>query len=381
MRNNWEDVYALEIFPSGTTLTQIVAGDPVFDGVTTKGVRGIVGNASKCIYNLIPEGEHPTIKASTGLVQSDLAIGKSLDNVASYTAVTKKPDNQTFNVLYNANNLSAFFKLFFQSGISIAAGTTNTALQIMTCTPYLDSAPVQYGNYIRFMQNSGESDEVDEVFKGIIVKKITLKSEEGGIVNGDVELMGAGFDQGSFAGAASTGKLAKCQPFDPIIPLRFEDLTVVLGTSTISIPKFELTFENNAIAHYYNETAAKIIALGKLQVSGTMSIPWNDTSSEGKNKQITDYIANLDKSLRLIWGNPLGSGSLEVDVLAADAKNLISNNYLAIDLNIKITDYNMSDIDGLPMIDITFSSVQDEDDTNGTVTVRLGYAIANNSWS
>jgi len=377
-RNIWEEIFALEIFNTGTSLSSIVSGSPVFDASTTKGVRGIFGTGANTVYNLLPT-EHSEIKAQAGSIKHDLVTGKSIDNVVSYTSVTTKPENAVIPVLYNSNNLSAFFKLWCQSGVTVANGTTNTALQIMTCVPYTDTQPTVFGNLIKFMQDSGETDPVDQLLKGVLIKRINIKGEEGGVIDGELEYMGAKRGDGNYAGSSGTGALAKSKPFDSITPLKFEDLTVILGGQTISVPKFDITFENNAFSHYYNETSAKALNLGKIDVTGTLTVPWNDTTSEGKNKQITDFISGIDKTLEFVWGNPTG-GSGAVDVLAANAKNQVSNNYFSIRLNIRISDYTQNDIDGLPMIEASFAIVEDEANTNSTMTVQIGYDKTKNLW-
>jgi hypothetical protein len=375
-RNQWEDVYALEIFGAGTTLANIVASNPVFDGTTTKGVKGVFGTASGMVYNLLPEG-HPAFKAAVGTVRKDLATGKALDNVVAYTGVTRKAEPIVITVGgFNAHNLSAFFKLFFHSGVAVANGVTNTDLQIMTCSPYSNTVPTTYGNLVKFMQATGESDAVDECLQGCLVKRIMMKGEEGGIIDGEVEFVGATYKEISLAGGAG-GPLEKSKPFDDKISLRFEDMTVKLAGQTVSIPRFELTLENNTVFHYYNEVAAKTINLGRIDGSGTIVIPWNDTTSEGKNKQIQDLIASVDKTLSFIWGNPT-SGS--VDVLPASAKNGIVANYLSIDMNVRLEDYTPTEIDGLPMLEVQFRIVEDAANTNGTITCKLGYNKNGNTW-
>jgi len=370
-RNIWEDVYALEIFQSGTTLANIVANNPVFDGLTTKGVRGIYGTSA--IYNLLPT-EHPNLKAQQGTVKKELATGRSIDNVVSYTTVTIKPENFVLPVLFNAHNLSAYLKLMFQGAVSVADGVANPDLQVMTAVPYTETCPIIYGNVVKFMQGEGGGSAVDQALRGVIVSRITLRSEEGGLVEGEVEFMGSNFAQLDLAGTA--GPLSKCLPFDSTPALRHEDLTVLLGGVTVSTPRVELEINSNAVMHFYNETAAKAINLGMLTVTGTVVVPWNDGSSEGANKQITDYISGVDKTLTLVWGNPNGA----VDTLSANAKNNIDGNYFSAALNVRITDYDQTDIDGLPMLDTQFAIVQDEANTNGTATFKVAYKKSVNLW-
>jgi hypothetical protein len=373
-RNIWEDVYALEIFQTGTSLSDITSNNPVFDGVSTKGVRGIYGTSA--IYNLLPT-EHPNLKAQQGTVKKDLATGKPIDNVVSYTSVTIRPENFVLPVVFNAHNLSAFLKLQFQSAIQVADGVTNTALQIMTATPYTDTCPVVYGNLVKFMQGDTGGSAVDQILRGVLVTRITIRGEEGGVIEGEVEFAGSNFTQLDFAGTSPNGPLAKSLPFDDTPPLRFEDLTVKLNAVTVSIPRFELNINTNVVMKFYNEVAAKAVNMGMLNVDGTVVVPWNDGSAQGSNKQITDYVSGIDKTLLFLWGNPTTDG---VDTLPANAKNNIDGNYFSAALNIRITDYEQNDIDGLPMLETQFAIVEDASNTNGTVTLKSAYKKSLNVW-
>lgn len=364
-RHIWEDIYALEIFPTTATLASLTAASaPTFDGVSTTGVRGITGVAgtsfTNVVYNLLPT-DHQTLKASSNLLEKDVVTGKSIDNAVALTPVTKKPENVTIPLIWNNHNFGAMALLFFQNGCSF---TNNAGTSVITAVPYTDSAPVRFGSLIRFMQDIGESDAVDQWMKAVIIKKLTIKGEEGGIFEGDAEFMPAAWVQGSFAGTAGQ-KLATCKPFDVNRALRFEDCTVQLGNivagtatgtyQTISVPKMDITFENNAFSHFYNASAAKVLALGKLEVTGTLTVPWNDSSSEGKNKQITDFIAGNTKQLKLTL---VETGNFNV----------------TIELSAKITDYTQNDIDGLPMLEIKFKMI--EDNTSSYVGFPLTVTIS-----
>lgn len=390
-RQIWEDVYALEVHKANVPLATVIAGTANF-GIGTHGVRGGFGTGSGLLtpkYNMLVDGSYPPLKAAYQTVEKNLATGKSLPNVISLTPVAAKPEPVVIPMVWNAHNLSAMFRLFSQDGMTLSTGTANTALQIMTCVPYISACPIVYGNLVRFRQAQTDSDTVDQVLKGVIPTRIMIKGEEGGVIEGEVEFLGAKWDHVDLS-----EKLNAAIGYDDTPPLKFEDLTVKLGTSVISIPSFEITFSNGLVHHYYNDISSKSTTLGRMNVEAQITVPWNDGSVEGSDQQITDYAAGVTKVVSLIWGNPSpvipqGAGSGEpaptlyggVDTLAASAKNNLSNNYLAIHGTMRIMDYDENDIDENPMVQTNFKTVVDGYNTLNGIRVYLGYLSTANNWT
>lgn len=386
-RQIWEDVYALEIFKTGTTLTQVTTGNPVF-ATGTHGVKGGFGTGAGNLtpkYNVLVDGSYPALKASYASVEKNLATGKSMQVASSITPVSSKPEPVVIPMIFNAHNLSAIFRLFAQDGMSLATGTANTALQIMTCIPFQDACPVVYGNLARFRQDASGVDTVDQVLKGVIPTRILIRGEEGGIIEGEVEFLGAKWENLDLS-----DKLAAAAGYDETPPLKFEDLTVKLGTTTISIPNFEITFQNGLVHHFYNETASKSVTLGRFNCEAQLTVPWNDSSTEGTDKQIEDFAAGTYKTLSLIWGNPASTTTIGsttatlyggVDTVQGNAKNSILNNYFAIHALMKIMDYDESDLDESPMITPNFKAILDSSNTLNGVTVYIGYLATANNWT
>lgn len=387
-RQIWEDVYALEVFQSGTSLSAITGNQPAFTG--THGVRGDwTGTGTGDLthkYNLLVDDAYPVVKAANTVVEKNLVTGDSLQNIVSVTQVTSKPDSVVIPVVFNAHNLSAFFYTFFQDGVTINSGTTNTALEILTCVPYSDACPTIYSNLVRFRQDAADSDEVDQTLHAVVPTRILIRGEEGGLIDGEVEFLGAKWEDYDLS-----GKLTTAQGFDTTAPLKFEDLTVKLDGVEVSIPSFECTFENGLVHQYYNQVSAQSVTLGKMMFTGTITIPWNDATAQGLDKQIDDFRAGNMKRLSLVWGNPSftqfsqgDTGTTDyggTDIASGAAKNSIVNNYFAIHAYVRIMDYDETEIDEVPMIPFDFKALKDSDGTMAGVTSYVAYDVSKNTWT
>jgi len=392
-RQIWEDVYALEVFASGTSLADIVANDPAF--TDTHGVKGdwdAVGAGDLVHkYNLLVDDAHPVVKAQNTIVEKNLVTGLSMENTVSVTQVISKPDSVVTPVVFNAHNLSAFFWLFFQDGVTINAGTTNTALEILTCVPYADACPSSFGNLVRFRQDAGDNNIVDQTLRGVIPSRMVIRGEEGGLIEGEIEWEGA-----NWTDAELDGLLAAASGFDVTAPLKFEDLSVQIDGVAVSIPAFELTFEAPVVQQYYNQIAAQSVTQGRFSFTGNITLPWNEayTIPAGTGQYVVpikNFYDGTMMRLSLVWGDasftqfavsdtgtPDYSG---VDVLPAGAKNTIVNNYFAIHSYVRIMDYDETDIDENPMVPIDFKALIDDDGTIAGVTSYIAFDVAQNTWS
>lgn len=382
-RQIWQDIYAIESFKSTTSLTSILAIQPQFSG--TKGLRGTFATNQK--YNLLVDDAYPVVKAANAVVEKNLATGKSLQNTVSITPVTARPESVTVPVVFNAHNLAMFLRLFFQDGVTLAAGTANTALQIMTCVPYTSACPIVFGNLVRFRQDAADADNIDQALQGIIPTRMVIRGAEGGLVEGEVEFFGAKWEDYDLS-----SKVVAASAFDTLAPLKFEDLTVKLDGSAVSIPAFEITLERPIVSKYYNQVSAQSITMGRLMLTGSLTIPWNEGYSIQSNEQevISNYRAGTLVMASLVWGNASftqfasGAGAPntnDVDVLAAGAKNQVDGNYFALHAVAKLTDYDENDIDEVPMVPMTFKAVEDSTSTIKGLTLRAAYKLADNSWT
>lgn len=388
-RQIWEDLYGVEIL-TGTSVTDLssaIAAGILFNSTGTTS-HGIVSNGTNTnLFNVLPVDSFPEFKAPLGIVEKSLATGKSIDNVYSLTTVAAQPEPVIIPVLWNAHKLAFFKKLFFQNGVTVGDGTTNTALQIMTAVPYTDSCPTTFGNAVRVRQDSAQAETVDEILQGVICTRMVIRGEEGGLLEGEVELLGAKWSQGDLTAAQVTA----IAPIDTLPPLKYEDCTIKIQSSTnpllmdtINAPKFEITLTNNAVGHFYNEKSLKTLNLLRFKVEGSIDIPWNDPSDQGSKKQIADFASGADKVLSIVWGNPAfnavaASPVFGVDTVA-DKNSVATNNYFGLHVNMRIVDYSNEDLDESPMIPIQFRMVEDAAGTIGTFKAITGYLKTTNKY-
>jgi hypothetical protein len=415
MRQIWEDIYSVGIIDAslGNDLSKIQAMIdntallPAFESNKIHGVCG-VGNASGLNhkYNMMPMDDYPVFKENFNIVNKNFAVGNAMDNVRSYIPVSGSPEPVTIKLAWNAINLTFFLRLFMQDGaLALETPAVNSGLEISKFIPYTSAIPVRYGIAVRFKQAAAGTDAVDQVMVGIICSKITIRGEEGGIIEGEVDLIPVGLLTLNMSNQLNNNTKA----FDDTPVLKFEDTLVFLGKHSkgsvqlignqISIPSFELTLENNVKSQFFNWPNAQNITLGRFKASGSIPVPWNTANSEGLNQQIKDFKAGVDKTLTIVWGadktnaanrNDMENGWINttlgtaagfgVDTNKTKAKNGLDNNYVSINLNIKYDDYDETDIDENPMNDMKFVSVQNDKNTFNVCTILTAYDKTKNSY-
>ncbi|HLD98265.1 MAG TPA: phage tail tube protein [Candidatus Nanoarchaeia archaeon] len=390
-RQIWEDIYGIEILPAAKNTVALALAASSDFGTTPANSHGLTGTwAVAGSNNLLPVDSYPQFKAPRSLVEKKVASGSSTQNFFSFTSVGAQPVPIVVPFLANAHNLTAFFKLLFQDNVSYAQGVTNTDLEIATHIPYDSGCATAFANLIRIRQDGDETLLRDQKVSASIVSRITLKGAQGGLIEGEVEFLAAKWEQID-AGATL---VARIQDFDSTPALKFEDLTVLGSTgdttvTELNIAEFDITFNNNAKPFFYNEAIAKTFTLGTLEVTGSLTIPWNDESAHGGNATITQFVANTTKVFSLVWGkqaaNPLTlpatGNTLGVDVLTG--KNSLTDNFFAIHANLKVEDYEETDQEENPMIPLKFRMVKSDTvpcDSVGTLKVLTGYKAATTKW-
>ncbi|MFV2014553.1 MAG: hypothetical protein ACC656_03940, partial [Candidatus Heimdallarchaeota archaeon] len=361
----------------------------------THGVRGNADGSGDLTpkYNLLVDDAFPPLKAANTVVEKTLVTGKALDNTVSITQVTSKPDSVVVPLVFNAHNLSSFLRLFFQDGVTWADGVTNSALEVQTNVPYSSACPVVYGNLVRFKQDTADTDDIDQVLHGVVPSRILIRGEEGGLIEGEVEFLGAKWEDYDLSSSLTTA-----EGFDTTAPLKFEDLTIKIAkgaeaAATISVPAFEIVFENDLVHQYYNETSAQQVSMGRMRMTGNLTIPFNDayTVQSSEHEIITNFRNGTMLRLSLVWGangftlfslndTSLAASKNGVDVLTANAKNSIVNNYLGIHALVRILDYDETEIDLNPMVPIDFKALEDDNSTVSGVSVYCGYDKSKNTW-
>jgi len=361
-RQVWQDLYAVSTTTSALALA--VTADPGFNATANKGIRG-TGSTAKGVFTMLLT-EHPDLKAPTSTVENALTHGKPIRKTIEYNQVIAQAAIATLPMLANAYNLSLFLSLLFQpddanNGASEVVGTTNATLHVLTCKPY-DQSDVTLTTYIVKVM-SDTSETLDQVMKGSICNQLTVNAEEGGLVTLSAEMIAAKWDQYDASAALTVLK----STFDDTTPLKWQDATVKIAGQTVDSKGFSMVLNNNVYFSFYNNNVVKNIFLGPLTATGTIRIPWSDASSEGKNKQLIDFISGIDKTISIYWGAAVGADTLTPKGGGTDTKN-----YFSIQMNIILTDYSITG-DNEVMIEANWAAVQDATDTSATITINCGY--------
>lgn len=353
----WQDLYAVE--QSTSALGIVVTAAPGFSRSTNIGIQG-TGGGNTGVFTLLLT-EHPDFKAPTSTVENELTTGKPIRNVIEYNPVIAQPASVTLNMLANAYNSSYFLNLLFQGGATESVGTGNTTLNVLTCVPYTTSDVSVWGVIAKAM--SDNTDAIDQVLKGAVCRQITLSGEEGGVVSLSAEMVAAKWNQEDISTKLTTLKTY----FDDTAPLRWQDATVKINSQTVGAKSFNVTIASEPLVAYYNNDAATNVCLGRLTATGSITTPWGDASSEGKNKQITDFISGVDKTIEVYWGNTSNGDCTTPKGGGSDTKN-----YLSIQMNARVTDYTVAG-DAEITIESQFTATQDSSDTYQTIRIYAGY--------
>lgn len=267
-----------------------------------------------------------------------------------------------------------------------AAGAAPGTTTLFEAKPYTSANPEVYGIFTRFVQDAADSDVVDQVLTGAICTSLTLGSEVGGTLTMEATINSAKWEQ-----ADKSAKVTKVTFQNSVVPLKHQDLQVAFNDLTnwqlTYIPSWSITITNGGVFNFYNDDAAQSAHLGRVNVEGTMTIPWGDTYA-GKDTQIDRFLDGATRQWIFFWGQPASTpwtGALldtdfvygtddlgDVLALSDEQKNGSTDvkNYLGVALNIRVTDYEVVGDNEL-MVEVTFQGAYDG--TRNAVEVYCAY--------
>jgi hypothetical protein len=368
-RVRWQDLYGVEQDNASASLAAHVAADPAFAATDI----GVQGNGTAGGKFALPLLDHPDYKAPSTTNEAEQARGISQRHVREYNTVqTGDPFETTIGMLGDAYYGSLLAYSLFQEGTTEAVGT-NTALNVLTCVPYTSADPEMYMYLTRALQNAAGSDPVDVLVKGAIVSQLTLSAEQGGLLNLEAVIKGAKWEQKDISSS-----LAAMSTFvNNVIPLKFQDMAAAIHDGSnwvpISIPSMSVTFTNNVVFNFYNGPAASSANMGRLGVSGTVTLPWG-APTVGKNYLIDRFLAGETRRMVFYWGTK-GTPAVATDYLLSDVDRLKNGttdvkNYVSIFVNARIVDYGVAGDNEL-MVEAQFEGVYDG--TNNAGELRFAY--------
>jgi len=341
---------------STRTLWQDLFGISV-EGSLTSGTFS-TGEGVTSTKTLLPLTESAFFKPSSGYFEYNQTTGKAYRTFQEYTQTYQgEPVEYTFGVQANAHTLSLVQSLFFQGGCTQAAGDADSSYKF-TSVPYTSADPSYYAYFMRWLQETVDSDPIDELVEGGVCNTFTLSGEKGGLITLEVGMQGANFIQGDYSAHQTIEVDAG---FDTLAPLKFQNMTATIADAggegaAIQVPSFSITVSETPTWSFYNDTQASNVALGPIEVNGSISFPWSD-SNYGTDSSITDFMNGQDKEVILSWGDTDATG------------------YVYVKLNCFITDYTIGGDNEL-VVEATLTGVASSDGSTPPITIITQYDSA-----
>lgn len=274
MRAPYQDIYLI------TTNETSIGTSQDFDGAEI--------GLSTGVFNLVPTN-HPNLLSGQQISDVPKATGLSQRRTGAgyeYNQTIKNPSVSGLTVEMTTKNLGLFLWLLFQQGVSQGAA----AYYKKTAIPYTDSDCEVWASIARVLDASTESHQID----GAIISSMTISGSAGGVLTISADFIGA-----TFSSAKDLDTIATAIPAEA--PFLFQDGTITMATEAVKLDSFTITINNNAERRHYDSATAQKIVLGKLDVTGTIAIPWAQTN-QSKNAQLANFVAGTDVLLSMTWG-------------------------------------------------------------------------------
>tara|TARA_R100000458_G_C8275331_1_gene250383 strand:+ start:121 stop:1179 length:1059 start_codon:yes stop_codon:yes gene_type:complete len=340
-RTLWQDLFAINVSSN-------LNGNS-FSGVGITNTKKLVGLTESVFF-----------KEPSGYYEYAQTTGKSYRTFNEYTQTYQgEPVEYSMGVQCNAHSLSLFQTLLFQGGCT---ETGAAGINKMVSVPYTAADPSYYAEFVRAMQDTSASGTIDEMVTGGICTSLTISGEKGATVQLEATMQGGSFTQADYS---DTVQIAGGGGFDTVLPFKFQNAKAHIFNTTasaphgtndlITIPSFSVTVSQTPTWAFYNDTKASNVALGPLEVSGSISFPWGD-ANYGENSAINDFINGQAKQLWLYWGETAG---------AAAGSCLIK-------MHAYITDYSIGGDNEL-MVEATLTGIADAAGSTYPIEIMTSY--------
>jgi len=147
---------------------------------------------------------------------------------------------------------------------------------------------------------SGSSN--DQRMTGVVGSSITIESSsENQVVNLDVDCMGVGLDTDQ-DGSGGTYTISA------VDSLLHENLTLDVGGSGVACAEVSVTINWNLVGIVDDNAAIQDFLLGKLEITGSLRMPWADADI------LDDFISATETDINIKWGAAASSDYLELDL-------------------------------------------------------------------
>lgn len=240
-------------------------------------------------FSMLPTN-HPNFLDATGISDVPKAVGISQRRTGTgyeYNQTVKGPSVSGLTFEMTPNHLGLFLQLLFQAGCTEDVGSPYKK----TAVPYTDSDCVAWASLGRLLDTAAYSEQLN----GAVISSMTLTGAASGVLDVSVDFIGYGLTNNANLAAVDT-------TIPDVAPYLFQNTTVTMAGSAVKLESFSITINNNAERRHYNNQYPNKIILGKLDVSGTIVIPWTQTNSS-KNTSLTNFIAGTDVLLSISVGS------------------------------------------------------------------------------
>ena len=336
IRTLWQDLFYINVSSSIT------------------GTAGFTGDGLTDATKLLGLTESVFFKEPSGYYEYAQTTGKAYRTFNEYTQTYQgEPVEYSIGMQATAYSVSLIQQLFFHSGNTQSTGSGATYKYVSI--PYTTSTPNAYAEFLRILQDTSASDGVDEKVVGSICTSFTISGEKGATAGIEATMQGASFSQGDYGTNADTAG-----QMDATVPFKFQALTANIGnsganpTTALQVPSFSVTVSQTPSWAFYNDTKASNVALGPIEVSGSISFPWGGTNY-GDKSAIDDFINGQAITLWLYWGDTTGG-----------------DNSCVIKVNCYITDYSLGG-DNEIMVEATLTGIASSDGSQYPIEIQTGY--------
>ncbi len=244
---------------------------------------------------------NPSFEAGKSIVDTPKSFGRAQrvgGTGGEYQAEREAP-SVTLEMEADRYCMALFGWLLFQKGASESSGASPYA---KTYVPYRSGTgtgeatnaaePEIYAVLLKDFSGDTSTAAEHHVILGAICKSMKIAGSEGGAITLSAEMVGADFTN------TFTESSLVLTPTD-LAPLLFKDLTFTVGGVTNLIGSFDITITNNAAPKSYNSGTISNYVLGKVIVTGSVSMPWSDANAAG---MIDAYLSQTPQTLVFKWG-------------------------------------------------------------------------------
>lgn len=268
--------------------------------------------------------QHPSINARIQVYTPEKAKGTAASSFNYETENSTRSPVLSIPTRISPKEIYPFLRLFFQKG-SLQDSSVNTKKWFYPYSYKSEGESCEiWATIVRATASSGDSNS--HRMTGAICRSFSINPSGTDYINLTANLIGRDLEiDHECSGDTFT------IPADA--PFLWRNAVTKIGNSydaqeTLDLREFSLTCNNNAVPRFYNNEKVKHFNLQKITGMGTLTIPWeNSTTSYLDNQTIEDYLNGSLFRLSAYWVDQyITSGySLSINLLGRYMSGMISN--------------------------------------------------------